>query len=58
MTILDEIIDRKRIEVAARMAETPAQTLEEMPDFKRVCLSARDAVQGLYSTGIIAEFKR
>lgn len=58
MTILDEIIARKRTEVAARMAEIPAKALEEMPDFKRVCLSARDAVQGLYATGIIAEFKR
>ncbi len=58
MTILDEIVDRKREEVAARMAETPAAALEEMPDFKRSCLSARDAVQGLYATGIIAEFKR
>ena len=58
MTILDEIIAKKRTEVARRQAETPASVLEQMPDFKRMCLSARDAVQDFNSTGVIAEFKR
>ncbi|MGF7216607.1 indole-3-glycerol phosphate synthase [Spirosoma lacussanchae] len=58
MTILDEIIAQKRIEVAQRQAETPRSALEQMPDFKRPTLSARDAVQDFRSTGIIAEFKR
>jgi indole-3-glycerol phosphate synthase len=58
MTILDEIVAQKRVEVAARMAETPVSALEETPDYKRICLSSRDAIQGLYATGIIAEFKR
>lgn len=58
MTILDEIIAQKRIEVARRQAETPAAVLEQMPDFKRPAISARDAVQDFRSTGIIAEFKR
>ncbi|GAB3796045.1 indole-3-glycerol phosphate synthase TrpC [Spirosoma humi] len=58
MTILDEIIAQKRIEVDQRKAETPVSVLEQLPDFKRICLSSRDAVQDLHSTGIIAEFKR
>ena len=58
MTILDNIIAQKRIEVDQRKAETPVSTLEQLPDFKRICLSSRDAVQDLHSTGIIAEFKR
>ena len=58
MTILDEIIAQKRIEVEQRKAATPVSVLEQLPDFKRQCLSARDAVQAFRSTGIIAEFKR
>lgn len=58
MTILDKIIAQKRIEVEQRKAETPVSVLEQLPDFKRICLSSRDAVQDLHSTGIIAEFKR
>ncbi len=58
MTILDEIIAQKRVEVAQRREATPISVLEQMPDFKRQCLSARDAVQEFRSTGIIAEFKR
>ncbi|WP_018618849.1 indole-3-glycerol phosphate synthase TrpC [Spirosoma luteum] len=58
MTILDEIIAQKRIEVAQRRELTPVSELEQMPNFKRMCLSTRDAVQEFRSTGIIAEFKR
>lgn len=58
MTILDEIIAQKRIEVEQRKAATPTSVLEQMPDFKRHPISARDAIQDLRSTGIIAEFKR
>ena len=58
MTILDQIVAQKRIEVAHRQTATPASVLEQMPDFRREPLSARDAIQGLHSTGIIAEFKR
>lgn len=58
MTILDEIIAQKRIEVDQRKAEIPVSVLEQLPDFRRICLSSRDAVQDLHSTGIIAEFKR
>ena len=45
MTILDQIVAQKRIEIAERMATTPVSALELMPDFKRMPLSARDAVQ-------------
>ncbi|SOD96598.1 indole-3-glycerol phosphate synthase TrpC [Spirosoma fluviale] len=58
MTILDQIIAQKRIEVEERKAATTIQALEQMPDFRRETLSARDAIQDLHSTGIIAEFKR
>ena len=58
MTILDEIIARKRLEVEQRKATISVSSLEQMPDFKRQSLSARDAIQDLHSTGIIAEFKR
>lgn len=58
MTILDQIIAQKRIEVEQRKAANPVSALEQLPDFKRMCLSSRDAVQDLHSTGIIAEFKR
>ncbi|MFD2574001.1 indole-3-glycerol phosphate synthase TrpC [Spirosoma soli] len=58
MTILDQIVAQKRIEVAQRKAVTPTSALEQMPDFRRPALSAREAIQDLRSTGIIAEFKR
>ncbi|MFD2932185.1 indole-3-glycerol phosphate synthase TrpC [Spirosoma flavum] len=58
MTILDEIVAQKRIEVEQRKAAISVSSLEQMPDFKRQALSARDAIQDLHSTGIIAEFKR
>ena len=58
MTILDEIIAQKRLEVDRRKAEVSTSVLEQMPDFRRPVLSARDAVQDFNSTGIIAEFKR
>ncbi|AUD05647.1 indole-3-glycerol phosphate synthase TrpC [Spirosoma pollinicola] len=58
MTILDEIIAQKRIEVEQRKAANSVQSLEQMPGFLRETISARDAIQDLHSTGIIAEFKR
>lgn len=58
MTILDEIIAQKRIEVEQRKAATPVAVLEQMVHFRREVLSARDAIQDFRSTGIIAEFKR
>jgi indole-3-glycerol phosphate synthase len=58
MTILDQIVAQKRLEVAQRKAETEVATLEQMPEFKRPPVSARHAIQDFRSTGIIAEFKR
>lgn len=58
MTILDEIVAQKRIEIEQRKAATPITLLEQMPHFRREVLSARDAIQDFRSTGIIAEFKR
>jgi indole-3-glycerol phosphate synthase len=58
MTILDQIVAQKRLEVDQRKAGIDVATLEQMPDFKRPPISARHAVQDFRSTGIIAEFKR
>ncbi len=57
MTILDQIIDQKRLEVARRKAEIPARVLENQPGFDRSPLSATRAIlEG--RSNIIAEFKR
>lgn len=48
----------KRLEVARRQAETPADTLRQLPGFARPVLSARAALTAAGSSGIIAEFKR
>ncbi len=58
MTILDRIIEQKRIEVAQRQATVPARLLTQSPLFNRQPISARMAIQTAGSTGIIAEFKR
>ena len=58
MTILDRIIEQKRIEVAQRQAAVPARLLPQSILFDRSPISARMAVQAAGSTGIIAEFKR
>jgi indole-3-glycerol phosphate synthase len=58
MTILDEIIARKRLEVAERKATVSPHKLEQSAHFERVAHSARTALTTLGSSGIIAEFKR
>ncbi|MGI4874913.1 MAG: indole-3-glycerol phosphate synthase TrpC [Janthinobacterium lividum] len=58
MTILDNIIQEKRQEVARREAEIPAAALRQQPGFTRPVLSARAALAAAGSSGIIAEFKR
>ncbi len=58
MTILDRIIEQKRIEVAQRQAAIPARLLTQSLLFDRQVLSARMAIRAVGSTGIIAEFKR
>lgn len=58
MTILDRIIDQKRIEVAQRRAMVSEQLLMQEPLFGRQPISACAAIRAIGSTGIIAEFKR
>jgi indole-3-glycerol phosphate synthase len=58
MTILDQIVARKREEVARRKNRLSAAELEQRPLFGRTCISARGALLAPGSSGIIAEFKR
>lgn len=58
MTILDRIIEQKRVEVDQRRATVSPQRLQNQPYFNRQPLSARAAILTAHSTGIIAEFKR
>ena len=58
MTILDKIIEHKRIEVARRKAETPVGILEKSPLYGRKVLSLRESLTAPARTGVIAEFKR
>lgn len=58
MTILDRIIEQKRIEVARRQAAVSERDLTQKLLFSRQSISARAAIRAAGSTGIIAEFKR
>lgn len=58
MNILDQIMARKRVEVAERKAAVSPEALRQSPLFGRVVNSARAAILSPESTGIIAEFKR
>ncbi|MFD2552904.1 indole-3-glycerol phosphate synthase TrpC [Sphingobacterium tabacisoli] len=58
MTILDKIVERKRIEVADAKAKTTLQQLEQYPLFGRTCYSLKDSIENPKRTGIIAEYKR
>ena len=58
MTILDKIIERKRIEIIERKKTHPLSILTKMPYFKEPCFSLKRALQKENSTGIIAEHKR
>lgn len=58
MTILDKIVERKRIEVAEAKAKTTLQQLEQYPLFGRTCYSLKDSIENPQRTGIIAEYKR
>jgi len=58
MTILDKIIERKKIEVAAAKKLVSLEALEKYPLFNRTCYSLKDSVLHPERTGIIAEFKR
>ncbi len=57
MTILDKIIESKKLEVASRKLSTPISTLVKTPTFARKCLSMKQFLINSES-GIISEFKR
>ena len=56
VSILEQIIATKRIEVAAHKKLLPVEELEEKPYFKRETISLKQSVYS--SAGIITEFKR
>jgi len=57
MTILDKIIESKKVEVASRKLTTSIDILQKAPAFSRQCLSMRQSLLSSES-GIISEFKR
>ena len=57
MTILDKIIESKKVEVASRKQITSIDTLQKAPAFSRKCLSMKQSLLSSDS-GIISEFKR
>jgi indole-3-glycerol phosphate synthase len=57
MTILDKIIESKKVEVALRKQTTSIDTLQKAPAFSRKCLSMKQSLLNSES-GIISEFKR
>ncbi|MGJ1189970.1 MULTISPECIES: indole-3-glycerol phosphate synthase TrpC [Sphingobacterium] len=58
MTILDKIIERKKIEVEKAKALVPFEELLNYPYFSVACLSLRESILDPEKTGIIAEYKR
>ena len=56
-SILDKIIESKKVEVASRKLSMPVTMLEKAPAFSRKCLSMRERLLNSKS-GIISEFKR
>ncbi|EAY30747.1 indole-3-glycerol phosphate synthase TrpC [Microscilla marina] len=58
MNILEEIVVRKRTEVAGAKRNTPVSELEASPFFKREIISLKSSIEQRHSPAIIAEFKR
>ena len=58
MNILDQIVARKREEVASAKAKTSVKELEQALYFRRETYSLKDFLLDPSKTGIIAEFKR
>jgi indole-3-glycerol phosphate synthase len=58
MTILDQIINHKRKEVAEKIATRPIKSLEQSIYFSSPCVSLKEYILREDKSGIIAEFKR
>ncbi|MCS3555222.1 MULTISPECIES: indole-3-glycerol phosphate synthase TrpC [unclassified Sphingobacterium] len=58
MTILDKIVERKRVEVSEAQAKVSIEELSEYPLFSRTCYSLKESVIDPQRTGIISEYKR
>lgn len=58
MTILDKIIEKKKIEVAEAKQRVSLEELERYPLFDRTCYSLKESISDPERTGIIAEYKR
>lgn len=58
MTILDKIVERKRVEVSEAKAKVSIEELSEYPLFDRTCYSLKESVLDPQRTGIISEYKR
>jgi indole-3-glycerol phosphate synthase len=58
MNILDEIIERKKLEIADRKNRIPVKDLEKQVHFSRKTLSLSEYLLAGNKNGIIAEFKR
>ena len=58
MTILDTIIERKKVEVEQAKQKVSLAALQTYPLFSRTCYSLRESILDPQRTGIIAEFKR
>ena len=58
MTILDKIIERKKVEVVEAKAKISLKELESYPLFGRECYRLKESMLHPQRTGIIAEFKR
>ena len=58
MTILDKIIERKRVEVAQAKTNVSLEQLSTYPLYPRECYNLKDYILNPEKTGLIAEFKR
>lgn len=58
MTILDKIVERKRVEVSEAKAKVSIEELSEYPLFDRTCYSLKESVLDPQRSGIISEYKR
>lgn len=58
MTILDKIIESKKLEIAHQKGVVDLQMLQRISDFNRDCNSLKKSLLKKNSSGVIAEFKQ